>query len=56
MNDSKTVFMIIGNEPQQDKLVFDSVKVGDCTVESGPTTFSTMMEATGQIYCNSNGI
>ena len=51
MNDSKTVFMVIGNEPQVDKLVLDTVTdklveklvldivtVGDSVVESVPNT------------------
>ncbi len=38
MNDSKTVFMVIGNEPQVDKLVLDTVTVGDSVVDSVPNT------------------
>ena len=28
LNDDKTVFMVIGNKPQTDKLAFDSVMIG----------------------------
>jgi len=38
MNDSKTVFMILGNKPQVEKLVMDSVVIGDSVIEASATT------------------
>ncbi len=49
MNDSKTIFKAIGNEPQLYKLVLDSVTVGETLVESVPnakdlgTSFASSM-------------
>ncbi len=40
LNDDKTVFMAIGNKPQLDKLVFDSVIVGDSYIDSVDSTMN----------------
>ncbi len=34
LNDDKTVFIVLGNRPQTDKLVFDSVTIGDAYISS----------------------
>ncbi len=34
LNDDKTVFMVLGNKPQVNKVVFDSVIIGDSYIES----------------------
>ncbi len=39
LNDDKTVLMVLGNKPQMEKLVFDSVTIGDAYISSiGSTT------------------
>ena len=39
LNDDKTVFMVLGNEPQTEKLVLDSVTIGDAYISFiGSTT------------------
>ena len=35
LNDDKTVFMILGNRPHIDELVFDSVIIGESYIPSG---------------------
>ncbi len=36
LNDDKTVFMLIGNKPQVQKVVFDSVIIGESYIETSP--------------------
>ncbi len=36
LNDDKTVFMLIGNKPQVQKVVFDSIIIGESYIESSP--------------------
>ncbi len=38
LNDDKTVFMVLGNKPQVNKLVFDSVVIGESYISSVPAT------------------
>ncbi len=41
LNDDKTVFMLVGNKPQVNKVVFDSVVIGDSYISASANCTQT---------------